>query len=283
MISSLPSTPRVTALVGAYNAADFVAETLRSLAVQTYGNLRVLVSVDRSDDDTAVCCTAFARYDPRFTVIVQSERLGWIGNTNALLRAADGDLGFLMGHDDLVKPAYVARLVTALRDNSGAALAFSDMEVCDAYGMDKILRFADLDGVSGVVKRGRRLLAYRRPWWVPYRGLFHLDAAQRTGGLRRHHGGEFAADWPFVLALALQGDCIRVPEVLYRKRYQSASLSLQWRYGKLPWLFVYLSCGSTVARADLTCVERIRLLSGIARNVCGGLTRSLHPGANRPG
>lgn len=282
MIRALPATPRVTALVGAYNAAEFVADTLRSLAAQTYGDLRVIVSVDRSDDDTAARCAAFARHDPRFTVIIQDERLGWIGNTNALLRAADGDLGFLMGHDDLVEAGYVARLVTALRDNPGAVLAFSDVEVRDAGGMDEIVRYADLDGVADAVERGRRLLAHRRPWWAAYRGLFRLDAVRRAGGLRRHLGGEIAADWPFVVALALQGGCIRVPELLYRKRYRSTSLSRQWRFGNLPWLAAYLSCGRAVVRAELTVGERITLLAALARGACGGLARSLGGGADRP-
>lgn len=278
----LPPEPRVTALVAAYNAAEFVGDTLRSLAAQAHVNLRVLVSVDRSDDDTAARCAAFAGHDPRFTVIVQPERLGWIGNTNALLHAADGDLGFFMGHDDLVEPGYVARLVAALRDNPAAVLAFADLEVRDACGMHEIVRYADLDDVSGSVERGRRLFAHRRPWWAAYRGLFHVEAARRAGGLRRHLGGEFAADWPFVVALALQGECIRVPEVLYRKRYRTTSLSRQWRYGNLPWLAAYLSCARTVAGVDLTVRERLALLTALASGACGALARSLQFGAVRP-
>lgn len=275
------SEPRVVALVAAFNAADFIDATLRSLAAQTYGNLRVLVSVDHSEDDTAARCVAFARHDPRFTVIVQPARLGWIGNTNALLRAADGEIGFLMGHDDLVEPGYVARLAAALIDDPGAVLAFSDVEVRDERGRCEIVRYADLDGVSGSVDRGRRLLSHRRPWWVAYRALFRLHAARRVGGLRRHRGGEIAADWPFVVGLALQGECIRVPEVLYRKQYRSTSLSRQWRFGNLPWVAAFLSCGRVVAGAELPVAERLALLATLACGACGGLARWLWTGADR--
>lgn len=277
-----PPQPRVTALVAAYNAEEFVVDALRSLAAQTYGNLRVLVSVDRSDDDTAARCAAFARHDPRFTVIVQSERLGWIGNARVLLGAADGELGFFMGHDDLVEPGYVARLVTALRDTPGAVLAFSDLEVGNADGRNEIVRYSDLDRVSGSVERGRRVVAHRRPWWAAYRGLFRVEAARRVGGLRRHLGGEFAADWPFVVGLALQGECVRVPEVLYRHRYRATSLSRQWRYDNLSWLTAYLSCARTVARAELTVRERLVVLAALAGGVCGALARSLRLSADPP-
>lgn len=275
------SEPRVVALVPAYNATGFIEETLRSLAAQTYGSLRVLVSVDRSDDDTAARCAAFARNDQRFSVILQPERLGWIGNTNALLHQADGDLCFFMGHDDLVEPEYVARLAAALLEHPGAVLAFSDLEVRDLVDASEIVRYTDLDGVASRTERGRRLLDYRRPWWAAYRGLFRLHAARRAGGLRPHLCGELAADWPFVLELALLGEFVRVPDVLYRKRYRSASLSRQWRYGVLPWMAAYLSCARAIAAADLAAAERLVLLAALACGVGGGFGRWLRDGAAR--
>lgn len=272
---------RVVALVPAHEAAGFIEETLRSLAAQTYENLRVLVSVDRSRDDTAARCAAFARNDPRFTVVVQPERLGWIGNTNALIRLAEGDLGFLLGHDDLVDPEYVTRLTAAILGNPRAALAFADAEVHAPGTPNEIIRFTDLDGVTDRVERGRRLLGHTRPWWVAYRGLFHLDAARGIGGLRRHLGGEFVADWPFLLRLALLGKWVRVPEVLYRKRYRSTSLSRQWRYGNFQWLAAHVAFASAVAAADLTTTERLILQAAVARGIGAGLGRWLRTSVDR--
>ncbi len=47
-------------------------------------------------------------------MIRQPVRLGWIGNANALLRAAAGDYVFFAFHDDPLQPDYVERLVDAL-------------------------------------------------------------------------------------------------------------------------------------------------------------------------
>lgn len=268
--------PGVVALVPAYNAANFIAETLRSLAGQTYGNLRVIVSVDRSEDDTAAHCTAFARHDPRFTVIVQPERLGWVGNTNALLRLAADKYAFFMGHDDVVEPDYVARLAAALLKNPRAVLSFSDMDVvAPDHPSPNVCRYTALDGVADPVGRGRRLIVRDHAWWNAYRGLFRLDAARRVGGLRRHLAGEFVADWPFVLGLALQGECVRVPEVLYRKRSLPGSLSHTWVNNGWAWIGTYLSCGRTVAHAELPFMQRLALLVALVSRGCRAFGRRL--------
>ena len=80
--------PRVAALMPTWNAASFIAPTLESLAAQTYGNLEVLISDDRSTDDTAHICEQFVAGRPHFRLVRQPTRLGWIGNANWLLRQA---------------------------------------------------------------------------------------------------------------------------------------------------------------------------------------------------
>jgi glycosyltransferase involved in cell wall biosynthesis len=46
----------VTVCVPAYNAAAFIAETLDSVLAQTFGDLKVLISLDRSTDDSEAIC-----------------------------------------------------------------------------------------------------------------------------------------------------------------------------------------------------------------------------------
>jgi len=71
----------VTVCVPVHNGRDFVAETLTAIQRQTHPNLTVLISDDASDDGSAEICRAFTR-DPRFRLVVQPERLGWIRNCN---------------------------------------------------------------------------------------------------------------------------------------------------------------------------------------------------------
>ena len=260
----------MVALVPAYNAAGFIRASLAALAAQTYGNFRVVVSVDRSDDDTAEQCEAFAKADPRFGVVRQPVRLGWVGNCNALLARADGDLCFFAAHDDEVAPEYVSRLTAALVANPRAVLAFSDLERVRPGGERSLLHYADLDGVANRVERCRRMILRSGAWWVPFRGLTDVRAARGTGGLRRHVAGEFVADWPYLLSLAAAGEFVRVPDVLYRKHDRASSLSNGWTYDGWRWAGVYLACGRALATADLTAAERCGLLAMFFRRAAAG-------------
>ncbi len=74
--------PRVVALVPAWQAAAFVEATLDCLAAQSWPNLEVLISVETSDDATPEIVNGYAERHANFRVVIQPERLGWIGNTN---------------------------------------------------------------------------------------------------------------------------------------------------------------------------------------------------------
>ena len=245
------SAPRVTALVAAYNASEFIEETLHSIANQSYSNLAVLISVDVSDDDTARRCEQFALADQRFTVVCQKQRLGWVRNANELLRIAQSDLCFFIGHDDLIDQEYVSTLVTAFAQNDQASIAYSDMTFFHAEGQEETVACKGLDGVTDPLTRGRVVLQWIPGWWASYRGLFRLDIARAGPPLRSHLGGEYAADWPFLMYFALRGECIRVRQVLYRKRALATSLSSTWSYGPLQRMCVSLSRAQVILEADL--------------------------------
>lgn len=254
--------PHVVACMPAWNAERFIGSTLEALAAQTYGSLEVLVSDDASDDGTAGICERFAARDRRFRIIRQPRRLGWIGNSNALLAAARGDYCFFAFHDDPPCPTYVARLVDALDGRRDAVLAFSD--VLSRNGVD---RFTDLDGVTSRMERARRVLRMRDGWWIPNRGLFRLSAARQVGGMRRHLGGEYKADWPWLLHLSLLGEFVRVAEPLIRKAWRDDSLSAGWNRRVRPWpaAAVMLACAREVRRANPPLFEEARLHGELIR------------------
>lgn len=57
--------PDVTVIVPAYNAAEWIAQTLQSIQAQTHAVTEVLVADDASNDDTARIVGEFARRDAR--------------------------------------------------------------------------------------------------------------------------------------------------------------------------------------------------------------------------
>jgi glycosyltransferase involved in cell wall biosynthesis len=256
-------SPRVVALLPAWNAASFIEPVLRSLDGQTYANLQVLVSDDASSDGTGAICERLARGRPRFVVHRQITNRGWIGNVNWLLKQAEGDYFFFAFHDDPLEPTYVERLVEALEAAPDAVLAFTDV-IIDRNDLDPTgigeRRYVGLEGLATVRERLRVLMRREREWWVPNRGLFRAAAARRVGGLRRHPGGEYSADWPWLIHLTLLGRFVRVPEPLVHKVWLPEGLSIRWGRSLRRRLGVVVGAAREIARADLPWPLRLRLL-----------------------
>ena len=279
--------PRVVALVPTWRSAAYIRATLESLAAQTWPNLEVLISDDASPDDTASICEQFEARDPRFRVIRQPRNLGWVGNVNALLRAADGDCLLFAFQDDLPEPAYVERCVAALEANPRAIIAYSDIALVHADGSREEKHYPQLDGVTDRVARARSIAHLEGSWWIPNRGVFRTSAAREIGGLRRHRAGEFSADWPWLLHMSLLGEFARVPERLVTKIYVPGSLSRSWSFGLRSWSSVALDAAAMVSRSRLSWPEKLALygsLTWIVRHQAWRTTRrTLGPWLRRAG
>jgi len=214
-------TPEVTIGIPAYNASSFLEETVRSALAQTWPHKRILVSVDRSDDDTAELAQEMAS-KWGLDVIVQSKRMGWVANSNAVLQAAKSPYMMILPHDDLLLPNYIERCVQALQERPDAVVACSDIST---FG-DLSLHIPQLEflgpqaeRVEKMVRDGFAAVAYRGV--VDHRmlgGRFVPDMAI----------GDFAADSLWLARMSVAGEVIRVPEVLYRKRMYRNSTHSQW-------------------------------------------------------
>jgi GT2 family glycosyltransferase len=243
-----------------------LGETLETLGRQTYPNLRVLISDDASTDGSAEICWTFAQ-DPRFTVVVQPERLGWVENANWLLRNATGDFVSITAHDDLLDPRYFESLVAALEVEPDAVMAYCDVH---EFGeLDQVLFRPDLRG--GAVDRVVGFMASHYDG-VAYRGLVRREVVAAARGLTRNAMDDFAADLVWLARLAGAGELRRVPQVLYSKRRHHESASLQWG----PWSEQRkqdawtLHCGEMLDVAlglELTTEERKRVVDASVRRL----------------
>ena len=272
MSTRLSTAPRVVALMPAWNAEAFIARTLDALLAQTYQNLAILISDDDSDDGTAQICASYAAKHPQCHLLRQTKRQGWVGNVNLLLREAQGQYFFFAFHDDPPMPQYVASLVRALEQDNDASLAFSDIRLVFNDGDSWSIRaYAELDGVSDRVERACRIVQRRGLWWIPNRGLFRAEVVQRIGGLRRHIAGEYSADLPWLVHLALLGRFARVPEPLITKHWRKDGLSRSWKGSLWQTFGLATSCAHEVLRADISGVERASLLREIVIREIKGL------------
>jgi hypothetical protein len=257
--SGKPVASSVTALLPAWQAAEFIQPTLDALSAQTYADFRVLVSVDRCDDDTHAICQAHAAHDPRFRVIRQDRRLGYVGNCNFLLDQAETDYVLFAFHDDILKPEYVASLAEVLDARPEAIISFSDVLLTHVSGRQEHWEFTALEGLRDRLQRAALMLQPVDKWWVPNRGLFRLQAARRINGLKTHGAGEFSSDLPWLFHMSLLGEFARVPETLCYKYYKPGSLSRSWAFTPRQIYEMRAACLRELWNSGLSAEERAQL------------------------
>jgi glycosyltransferase involved in cell wall biosynthesis len=128
------SSPRVTALVPAYNAAAFLAEALDSALAQTCRDFEVVVVDDGSTDATGRIADDYAARNPDRIRVVHQANGGLPAARNAAIAAARGELFALLDADDVWMPQHLERAVAAFDADHGLGLVHANIERIDAAG-----------------------------------------------------------------------------------------------------------------------------------------------------
>ncbi len=116
-------TELISVIIAAYNIEAYIERGVRSVCVQTYRNLEIIVVDDGSTDDTGRILDELAGRDARIQVI--HEENGGLAHARnvGIARAGGSYIGFVDG-DDWIDPDMYEKLFSALRDKR------ADMAVC---------------------------------------------------------------------------------------------------------------------------------------------------------
>lgn len=104
--------PLVSVVVPAFNAEATLAETLESVAAQTYPNLEIIIVDDGSTDSTAAVAGAFCEIEPRARLIRQ-KNAGVAAARNMGIAVAAGEWIAPMDADDLWHPTKIEKQLSA--------------------------------------------------------------------------------------------------------------------------------------------------------------------------
>lgn len=106
--------PTISVCIPTYNGAAFLADTLATVAAQTFRDFEVLIADDQSSDETLAIAERFAATDPRVRVIRNAERAGSsAGNANRCAAHARGAWIKFLFQDDLMAPTCLASMLDA--------------------------------------------------------------------------------------------------------------------------------------------------------------------------
>ena len=93
-------TPKISIIVPAYNAAEYIGKTIASLQEQTYKNIEIVIVNDGSKDNTLEICRTIASTDERI-VIVDQQNQGPGAARNTGINHASGEFIAFCDSDDL--------------------------------------------------------------------------------------------------------------------------------------------------------------------------------------
>lgn len=129
-IHTQETTPLVSVIMPAYNAASFLREAISSVISQTVTDWELFVIDDCSSDDTPKIISEFALNDSRITLIVNEKNMGVAKTRNRGLALCRGKYVALLDSDDYWKPRMLENMV-ARAEEMKADIVYCSYELVD--------------------------------------------------------------------------------------------------------------------------------------------------------
>jgi glycosyltransferase involved in cell wall biosynthesis len=220
-----------------FEHAPFVEEALRSLLAQSRADLAVVVVDDCSDDGSAEIARALAAEDDRLTYVRNERRLGMILNWRRAYELARERYPhasyFAWGSDhDRWHPEWLERLVAALEERPQAVVAYPLSARLTAAGEERRRSSPPTFSTRDIRSPARRFAAtvVVSPGGSFVYGLYRADVVAEAGVFRR----VLAPDRLLLAELALRGEALFVPELLWWRRFQHDVTAVRQRRAFFP-------------------------------------------------
>lgn len=135
----MKSVPKISVVVPAYNAGEFLEECLDSIMGQTFRDFEVIVIDDGSTDSTASIAASFAARDPRFRVI-STDNGGVSRARNIGIREAAGSCISFADADDVMAPKALERMWEVMFEHAADVCVSAFQNFSDRDSLCKFLK-----------------------------------------------------------------------------------------------------------------------------------------------
>lgn len=201
-----------------HNGERFLAETLASVAVQTFADFEFLIVDDASTDNTPQILANFAASDERIVLLRNETNLGLTKSLNRGLAAARTPLIARMDSDDICEPQRLARQAAFLDANPTHLLVASSYRAIDEKGRTRYVK--------------RKPATHDRiRWWFRFRMpiehpsvMFRSHLPDQTP-VRYDENYQLAQDYALFTKLSDHGKLAILPEVLFTYRVHAGNLT----------------------------------------------------------
>jgi len=200
--------PRVSVLVAAYNAGDYIAETIESVRGQDFTDWELVVCDDGSTDSTSAIVRAFMASDARIQLIRQ-ENSGAPAARNTAYGKSTGEYIVILDADDRLLPDKLRIQVELLDRHPRVGLVYGDTWFCDEAGTRLQLESVRFPGqhrqgdVFAAVCCGNMMAVHS--------AMVRRSAIDAAGGV--HHPTQMQiADWDLWVRIAENAPFLYHPE-----------------------------------------------------------------------
>lgn len=210
----------VTIVLPAYNASEYLTETVNSVLSQTYQDFELLVIDDGSTDNTKDIVNDFCERDSRIRLISQKNQGVSVARNNGI-KTARGEYIAFLDSDDLWLPNKLAKHVEHLQANPKLGLSFARVEfvTCDGKSTGKYSN-------PRMVNISAKDLYEENAAVTPSNAVISRTALEQVGGFDGELSG--AADAELFLRLKCHGwEVEGINEILVLYRTSLGGMSSQ--------------------------------------------------------
>jgi glycosyltransferase involved in cell wall biosynthesis len=204
--------PRVSVVVPSFNQGMYLEETLRSVLLQGYPDLELIV-MDGGSTDQSV--DVLQRYDPWITFWVSERDRGQTHAINKGLERATGEIFTYLNSDDLLHPGAIHRVVQEFVGHPSAAVVHGQCVYVDAAGNERFRQLGKVDGFLEYLRIWERFAA--SDYITQPEAFCRREAVVAVGGFREELQGVMDFDlWLRLLSRGYQFRAIPVPVAHFR-------------------------------------------------------------------
>lgn len=138
-----PAQSKVSVVVPSYNQGRFIEATIRSVLLQDYPDIELIVMDGGSRDETV---DVLRRYDPWIDHWVSEPDRGQTHAINKGVELATGEIVTYLNSDDLLHPGAVSRIVEGFESHPEAAVVHGKCVYVDEVGGERFRQDATIDG-----------------------------------------------------------------------------------------------------------------------------------------
>lgn len=205
----------VSIIMPAYNCADYIAESIKSVQNQSYRNWELIVADDNSTDGTVDAVRSMAADDNRIHLLETDINLGPAAARNRAINAAQGDYIAFLDSDDIWFPDKLSRQISFM-EQTGYDFTYTAYE-----------KINERSEKMGIVVSAPKSVNYSS---MLYRGdpIGNLTVVYDATKLGKFYVPDIKKRNDFALWLKMMHDCKRaygLNEVLASYRVRAGSIS----------------------------------------------------------